>query len=129
VDTNKLEDTVNQILQSAIEKASQGAEFLKDQIPDVVQQLIHWKIASNSLTVCLSILAILASYRIATKWVDLTPDEFGFWRIPRTLAVIGGMGVSLLAALVGIDASFNLLELFFAPKVWLLEYAAHLVRH
>lgn len=45
----QLQNTVNTVLQKAIEGATQGAEFLKDQIPDVIQQLLVWKLVENCL--------------------------------------------------------------------------------
>lgn len=122
----QLQNTVNEILQKAISAAMAGADFLANQIPDVLQQLLLWNLSQN-----LALGAIFATsagtiltflYKDVKKcWSDRLTDEVGAFLI----AVFGGMAPMAASCLCFLNA----LKIWIAPKVWLLEYAASLVKH
>ena len=121
MDTSKLEETVNSILQSAAEKASQGAEFLEGQIPDVARQLLAWNLYKALVILAACAVVIGAGVWVARKWDS---DDWCYTPLPALLAV-ATIGFPL------VFIYFNALEaiqISVAPKVWLLEYAAQLVR-
>lgn len=125
-DPTKLEETVNQILQNAISSAQQGTEFLKDQIPDVVKQLLLWKTCDYAISLTLCVLwAILLFWKVLPCMKRLYDwDDDGFPSILASAAVLITSGI----AIVGFFASlYDFIQIIAAPKVWLLEYAASLV--
>lgn len=124
-----VEQTINTILQKSIDVATVTGDFLKDQIPDVIKQLVTFNLVSEAfwtllpLTVLISTLCFLPYLiRVGKKYQDETDGMI--WMLIVTIAC-GATIVGLVGFLSHIT---SLLELIFAPKVWLLEYAAHLVR-
>ena len=132
MDTSKLEDTVNTILQDAIAKASEGAEFLKEQIPDVVQQLLHWNLARDLFWFSIGLAVTAAYVAIAVKcYQRMRESEFDEMTVmPCIFILAGGAFLELPALIEGVfNHGLDALQIVIAPKVWLLEYAAHLVKH
>lgn len=122
MDTSKLDDTVNQILQDAVAKAAQGAEFLKGEVPAVVQQLLHW-----NMLACLAWSACALIAIGIVVWANViafrTKDDDYF-----APAALGGSAIAIFALIVLTNNIIEAIKISIAPKVWLLEYAAHLVR-
>lgn len=129
MDTSKLDDTVNQILQDAVAKAAQGAEFLKDQVPDLVQQLLHWKLAESLLSALFIGLGIIAFLLIAKFiWRKAGEEPGSDWYFGATMFTVLGGFASCVSLIFLAGCLLESVEILVAPKVWLLEYAAHLVR-
>lgn len=118
----KLENTVNEILQKSIDAATQGAEFVKDQIPDLLKQLLMWHAARDIILVVMMLLTLTLALVSLKKLVRDIDDVF--WGV---CSIVGGI-VSLILLIVGMHALFDLVEILVAPKVWLLEYGANLIR-
>jgi hypothetical protein len=126
--TNKIEDAAAQILQGAIDSATKGAEFLKEQIPDLLKQLLAWNLAADFMVMALAAVVAFVSWKAVTKWVDQELD-CGMWAFPKVLAsIIGGIASGDLT-IGAIISMFDALKIIIAPKVWLLEYASSLIRH
>lgn len=140
--------TTNEVLATVLTKALQLAEktgdFVVEQAPDLVRQLLLYKTAEYAVATILGIFMLLGSLRLWV-WVlraascsfnDDTASpkswrkraerlyrlDFEVWgNFPAALLVLPG------AALVFANM-FDLIQILLAPKVWLLEYAAGLVR-
>jgi len=132
----QLQNTVNEILKNAIDAATAGAEFLKDQAPDVVQQLIKWHMAEAGLYAGVE-LSVLVGVCVASKKIWNITDK---WRWPagkltdeaemsRGASCAAAAIISILTLTASLGNIFELIKLWIAPKVWLLEYAASLVKH
>lgn len=120
--TDKLADKVNDILQSSIQAAAHGAEFLKDQIPDVVKQLLLWNLCYCVLNVIFVLITVPFLVYII-KW----SVEMPLRNITGVVLMISGtLALVVCPAIVG--NLYNLVKIIVAPKVWLLEYAAKLIR-
>lgn len=121
---NKAEEVMAAVLQKALEVAEKTGDFVTDQAPDVVHQLLVWKLASSVLVaaVLLFVAAIFARlvYR-ATKWKDDDRDA------QAACVVAGTVGAALCGA-AGVSAAITALQIWLAPKVYLIEYAASLVK-
>lgn len=126
--SEKLDETVNTILQNAVEAASRGTEFLKEQLPDVLQQLILWKTWSYAIT-----LFVCVAFFVWLIWKGI-PLLKRLWEwdddgLPCCLAALV-YTAAFIAACIGFFANgYDLIQIALAPKVWLLEYAANLVKH
>lgn len=106
-------DTINQTKDAL----SSGFTFAKDQVPDLIQQLIYWKIGQNIFFLILGLVLIWISVKVFNK---IKEDEMLI--VPVT--VLAGLGV---AATVG--STMELLQLTLAPKIYLIEYAASLMKN
>jgi hypothetical protein len=100
--------------------AGQTMDFAKEQVPDVIHQLIVWNMASSALWSFLGLLIV--AFGILMIYVGIKNDDDG--------PVVLFLGVT--PAIIGVCMFFsNLLDvikIWLAPKVWLLEYAASLLK-
>jgi hypothetical protein len=113
-----LKQTAEGLLVKLINGAVATGEFLADQVPIVIKELIAWKTASYAATIVISILAAgicgWLMYKDLTDW-----DSVGIF-------LFSGMA-GLISVIIMVVNVFNLLQITLAPRVWLIEYAASLV--
>lgn len=107
------------ILKDSTDSIKSGMSFLQQQIPDVILQLLHWHFAYN-LTLFLiwfivGIIFFIIAFCNRETWFD----------DPRFFVSIVG---ALLAWLVSITCGLIAMQIYIAPKIFLIEYAANLVR-
>lgn len=123
---NKYEETVNQILQTAISKATEGAEWLADQAPEVVQQLLTFNLVSSLIMTILCFLVLIGTIygSIWTGKAMIRDNAEELLPIP----IVVGVSVSLFSGIVGVSNLFTALKIWLAPKLYLLEYAADLIK-
>lgn len=125
-------------LQELISLYNTGKDFAIEQVPDVIRQLIIYKTAYYGLWLLVGLVMIYISYRMF-KFVGLvvnrrfeTDDKLraklGEWAEIWGLPVAGGIGFGIGGIVVSLTHAFQLLFILTAPKVWLLEYAARLVK-
>lgn len=124
-----LKDTAETMLVKLINAATATGEFIADQLPIVIRELITYYTAVQVLLVAVTVLVIglgcLFFHVITnnyTKDGEYKPGYDGtglrWWAlVPWALGSVG-----LVASVVG------LLKITLAPRVWLIEYAASLVK-
>ncbi|WP_234262273.1 hypothetical protein [Klebsiella aerogenes] len=125
-----MNEQANKILVELLQKAANGIDaavsFSQAQLPDVVEQLMHWKMASYSLQILTCLLIIVAMvflFKKSCKWFkDYKKEGFGI------LGMIASPIVSAPCAIIFFISTGNLIQLWIAPKIWLIEYAACLVK-
>lgn len=107
--------------------------FLKSEIPDVIQQLLAWKLAS-SLIGAASCLAVVLAYAMFVRAVikakpgTLLKDGYGDLNVESGFGLIIGGIVSIVMALLAVKPISTALQIFIAPKIFLIEYAASLAK-
>lgn len=128
-----MNEQANKILVDLLQKASNGIDsavsFSQAQIPDVVHQLLLWKAASSALFQAF-ILAFLIFYawssvKAIKKVANGTLDDAG-----DTICILWTIfgGVSGLILFICFWFNFDWLKIWLAPKLYLIEYAASLVK-
>lgn len=148
----QLQDTASNALVNMIDVTvktmSDVVEFSKQQIPDVIHQLLVWKAMESLLNFILPVLILLVFFTWSyTFWKDIPAqksrdgdnmapwihDDYRSrdgWLNPRywIRGYIAPVMI-IIFALVTL-ASFNLvwLQIWLAPKVYLIQYAAELVK-
>ncbi|CAI1968302.1 hypothetical protein [Serratia marcescens] len=122
-------NNANDILISLINRAASGinqaVDFSKAQLPDVIHQLMIWKAVSYSLRICTFLMLLAFCALLLRKGVALLREDMrsnaGF------VLTLPPLIISLLLFL-GLCATIgNAIQLWLAPKVWLIEYAAQLM--
>jgi uncharacterized membrane protein YidH (DUF202 family) len=121
----KLEEILTEIIQSA----QTAKDFVIDQAPDVIQQLLAWHFWFHAAFVLiLSVIMILAFFtarwfnlkRIAAKERCKSADNYELC-----------IGFSIVAVIVSfvfvVYNAIMMLKIYIAPKLYLLEYAASLI--
>lgn len=128
------EITLQQVLIDSIHQAkgviSKGVDFALEQTPDIIHQALVWFATLSFIEFVSQILVFYVSYRLikhANKlgWFDDggSPDS-GF--------IVGCIGVIALfmnfLILTTRGNVLNWLQIWIAPKIFLIEYASHLIK-
>ena len=99
-------------------------EFVLDQAPEAIKQLITWKVWECSIAVVFFLLLTLSFFLL--RWyilMKLDDHDQG----PYVCSWIAVVGLSFLPVCGAVSYFHELLEIYLAPKVWLLEYASGLL--
>ena len=124
MDSNEL---LSKVLAENIEKASNGVgsaiDFTLDQAPEIIHQALMWNMAisgikfMSAIVIFILLLAAIASYVKSFK-----NNGDGFDDHPELMFTIFPFMIPLALF------NFTWLKIWIAPKVWLIEYAAGLVK-
>lgn len=116
-----LKEQATSMLQSLINAATQAGDFIKDQIPLVIQELLAYNTAYYAawVVICLAwcIFVTIKVWPWAVKEADAS-DGFSF----------GCYALTMVPIIPAVICAFSLLKITLAPRVWLIEYAAGLVK-
>lgn len=129
------------LLQLAVDGVEGAVEFSKAQIPDVVEQLLMWHML-ESLIVTFTPLIFVIIFGSVSLWCCNNLDNFHEKAkkidpnhspekdmIPVEFVCLGAMvctAASTLVFLLSMNTTW--LKILVAPKLYLLEYAAELVK-
>lgn len=149
----QLQQALAAILNKTMAGVEAGVSFLGAELPDVIQQLLIWKLAEAGMTVAISFGAAFALTRLArgsltvlTKYLQGQSAyynnsgneaeregkrqmlEYGS-QCPWAIIRAGIATFAWLAVLVsGLPAAQVALQIWLAPKIYLIEYAASLAK-
>ena len=119
------------ILKLFADSLEQGKDFAVSEAPEVVQQLILWKRVEYGVIVAVLLLFGVICWRVMVNCGKLADKEevhkdgsSSDWRYGQVLGAV--VGLCLLTALIGVN--IYSLRVWLAPKVYVLEYAAELLR-
>jgi hypothetical protein len=125
--TEKMELVLAEALTKALDVAEKTGDFVVEQSPEVVQQLLMWKMIISMIgffAVVLSIFALVVWLSKAMIFLKKMDDAE---IIP--LCIFGAVIHGALTLLIGKGfGAFTWLKILIAPKLYLLEYAAALVK-
>lgn len=130
---------MNEELQKALAellgKANGGIDaagaFLTSELPDVIQQLLMWHAVYNFILFVISFISTLVAVVLLIKVFSNLKDK-NHWAInddENDLSVIGGLACVcsfLLIFLSYFCVNVQWLQIWIAPKVWLIEYVSKL---
>lgn len=120
---DQLQGKLVEILTSIQVATGKAADFTMAQLPDVAQSYVAYGRAWYTFVVIAAVLATWMFIRFAVK-VDAKAKEYNkgvIWVPMGTL--------SLIAAIIGLVHAHSAFLVWFAPKVWLLQELANLVRN
>ncbi len=128
-----MSDQANKILVDLLQKASNGIDaavsFSQAQIPDVVHQLLVWNFVSSMLFQIFIIIAIAGYVFAAYKFVKITSSK----RLGEGAIIVSAISLMVGACFaVGLSVAFfsyfDWLKIWLAPKLYLIDYAASLIK-
>ncbi|URR14345.1 hypothetical protein LT980_07065 [Citrobacter portucalensis] len=141
-----MEEQDNKILVELLQKAVGGIDaavsFSQAQIPDIVHQLLVWNFVSSALAMIVGLViscgmpliarSILIRYGKAKvkdeTWViDQSLDYTKSMSCPAFIALLFCSVAFIISVLVVIN-SMDWLKIWLTPKLYLLEYAASLIK-
>jgi len=144
-----MNEQMQQALIKIIEKANSGVDasinFLGDQLPDVVHQLLTWGLLSSVVSCFVCVFVVMAGAITLKKTfaaIESAKDKkqtnwaYYIYSSGITGSIEGGAVMSILLSIIlsGISIMafivnmFDALKIVFAPKIWLIEYAATLAK-
>ncbi|CAM0104874.1 hypothetical protein MYOV072v1_p0059 [Vibrio phage 207E29.1] len=131
----QLQGAVAQILERAISGIDSSVDFMQAELPEVIEQLLLWYAVSNVIYTLLGLFILYASYWFIKKPKPKEDNWMWNWieskgRHEGTTECVFGIFV-LFPAIPGFVLSTNIMEsiqIWVAPKIWLMEYAANLVK-
>lgn len=130
-------EQLNEALAKLITQATAGndtsVDFLQAQLPDVIVQLLMWHGVKSGILFVIGILIfiglVIADIYFGNKLYKILEegnDTESFWLF---YIFIGSMFRATLLAAINITfLNLTWLQIWIAPKVWLIEYAARLVQ-
>ncbi len=117
---------VNQMLSSLISSTATAKEFLIAQIPDVLHQLLVWKFTSSLLVFLIGVGLLVLLYPIVkTLKKEMEKGYEASEGLCAGLFVIGTLSFCIGVLIISLSTEW--LQIWIAPKVYLLEYARRLV--
>lgn len=123
----QLQQAVSSLIEKSLSAFEKGADFMAAQLPDVVQQLLLWHLALSATkavaAVLLLVVLVVATYK-GHKWAMACKGYTDPWFFFTMGSALGwGVGATALSFL------WNLtwLQIWVAPKIFLIEYAARMV--
>lgn len=133
----QLQDTANKALEQMINLSIQGIngaiEFSKQQIPDVVHQMLVWNAVSSSIRFALGVIFIIGFILYLKFVVNYVRD--GKWGrcngSDKSSFVIMSIFIFMITLIFGIGwclHNLDWLQIILAPKYYLLQQAASLVK-
>ena len=120
---------IAEILKKGLEVAEKSGNFVIEQAPDLVKQLITYKTIETSIYVLIEITLMYLIFRYF-KYLYKKNNEDSDFIIDDEFHIIGMIITSLIGIFlffVFINDISNLIQLIFAPKIYLLEYIAQLL--
>lgn len=136
-----MNEELNKVLIDAIQKTQSGigeaVDFAVAQAPDVIQQLLMWHFVNSLINCALGIVCFVIIFlfvRFVQKYPQ--PDSFEsnnlvWWdkgELHPVTGIFGGLGVCILGLAGFILMNLTWLKIWIAPKLYLIEYAASLVK-
>ena len=120
---------IAEILKKGLEAAEKSGNFVIEQAPDLVKQLITYKTIETSICVLIEITLMYLIFRYF-KYLYKKNNEDSDFISDNELhvgAIIITFGLSIFCFLAFIGDVSILIQLIFAPKIYLLEYIAKLL--
>ena len=118
-----------EILKKGLEAAEKTGNFVVEQAPDLIQQLIVWKTCEYIFLIIISIAFMFSLYKWHKSAMKRYDDFDGFYiKTEFFIYCIYAIVVILIFGIGLFQSFFNLLQILLAPKIWLIEYAANLIK-
>ncbi|WDB94478.1 hypothetical protein [Escherichia albertii] len=149
-----MEEQANKILIELLQKASNGIDaavsFSQAQIPDVVHQLLLWNMVDSLIKTLIAILTIPLVFWFMKKQyqkveIGIFDNEGWLWekgkpkykptmiwesngKISFLILPLAAVFVLWVSFIIAVVTNMTWLKIWLAPKLYLIEYAASLVK-
>ena len=130
---NETDKQLAEILKKGLETAEKTGNFIVEQAPDLIRQLLIWKTVEYSIYVIMGISLIIYFHRWTkkvTKEMKEKKDDYEdyFMSSFSNILIAVGQISFLIIGIVLIAANLHsLIQIVFAPKIYLIEYTAQLL--
>lgn len=122
---NNANDILINLINRAASGIDQAVDFSKAQLPDVIHQLMIWKAVSYSLSIGTILILLIICGLLLCKGIALLRIDSGS-NPGFVLMLIPGVSTVILFIFLCGEIG-DAVQLWLAPKVWLIEYATQLM--
>ena len=133
----QLQQALAQVIEKATDGVQSGVSFLSAELPDVIHQLLMWKMVESLIWCVVGIFFTVGAIRLIAKNSGRGKEDDRKYKATLTHDERGDIApwspiliVPLLTIVVIASSTINItwLQILIAPKVYLIEYAASLVK-
>ena len=124
-----MNEELQKVLAELLSKANNGIDaaggFLVSEIPEVIYQLLMWHSVKSIFYCVFFIVLAIASYRKVNHCFSkakVSDNNSGEWNVAAFILIC----FTFLFSCCSISDLLNAVQIWVAPKVWLVEYAARL---
>lgn len=122
----KATDLLVKMIDVTIQSVSDVVAFGKQQIPDIINQLLMWKIAESGVWLLFGIVFLCVGMFFSNHYYNRLEElEEGLGMAAR---IVGSIISILTGSIMIVSNLLDVLYIWLAPKVWLIEYGAELVK-
>lgn len=123
-------------LKELIELTTTGVKFLKEEIPEVIHELLVWKMTVSILQTCIGVFLAAGIVYILCKYAGRgeSVSEY-YYKETLTHTAMGNVGERIVLVVIAVLLSaiicaalvnFTWVQIWLAPRIYLIEYAASL---
>ena len=118
----QLETALADAVNKTIELGGRATDFAMGEIPDIAHQLLVWKtgVSIFGIGIGLVLLSVLLLIFKKKEWYFESEEK-------TILYILVSAACGVAGPIVVLCNTFNLLQIWLAPKIFLMEYAANLV--
>lgn len=128
VDTiQKATAATGQLVDGAKQVTAESIDFALTQVPDLIHQLLLWKVADATVGIVAMTLLIAVFFKFLPKVVAFSKED----RDPSALVAYSVFGGVILVIGPAVSIFWNvslILKIWLAPKIYLIEYVSELVK-
>ena len=130
---NETDKQLAEILKKGLETAEKTGNFIVEQAPDLIRQLLIWKTVEYSIYVIMGISLIIYFHRWTkkvTKEMKEKKDNYEDYFMSsflNLLIAVGQISFLIIGILLIAENIHSLIQIVFAPKIYLIEYTAQLL--
>lgn len=133
-----MNETLKPFIEKALSTIDSTQNFLEAQIPEVITQLLLWHGVYNLIIFITSTIMIIMAIvmvskllkdlvNLEVKWIYTKQNGYEDLNVEGFLAIVKAICIFLLLLLGILNLNLIWLQIWIAPKVFLIEYAATLV--
>jgi hypothetical protein len=115
-------DSLSDYANFLIDKVKEGGDFLKEQLPPVINELLLLERIESSIYLVISITGIVVCSYLVRKAYSLSlKKKYGYGDLEVTLTVIGVL-FGMLSVIWFFISLHEVIMVFLAPKLYILDY-------
>ena len=125
----QLQGAVAQILERAISGIDSSVDFMQAELPDVIEQLLMWHAVKGALLTLIGVAIMFVMLKVDYKLFKKIDSDDSMDAMDTVMFYgLFGSFARLLYFIPIMMINIEWLQIWIAPKIWLMEYAANLVK-
>lgn len=124
----QLQQALTSILDKTMSGVDASVEFMQAELPDVIQQLLMWYATKSAILAILGMVILCALLKLDTKAYKVIKEEHDADEVFLIWGLMGSIVRAIYILPLCMISNLDWLQIWIAPKIWLIEYAASLVK-